>query len=92
MYVWTHTRKFVLFWIGQRFDDAFSEVDDVLGQLSFHLLPMKVQQMLPIVIQHSQKPGFVKFFGSLSATREQFKKVGAPNGKPICHQAGNQFH
>lgn len=61
--------------IGQRFTNAFSDVDDVLGQLKWYLLPIEVQRILPIAIMYSQEPLLVKFFGNMSCSREQFKKV-----------------
>lgn len=60
---------------GQRFSNAFSEVGDAFSQLDFYLLPIEIQRILPPVIMYMQKPMFVQFFGNLSATREQFKKV-----------------
>lgn len=63
--------------IGQRFCNAFEEVDNVLGQINFYLLPIEIQCLLPTVILYFQEPLVVRFFGSLCCTREQFKEVGA---------------
>lgn len=60
---------------GQRFSNAFSEVGGAFSQLDFYLLPIKIRRILPAVIIYMQEPMFVKFFGNLSATREQFKRV-----------------
>lgn len=60
---------------GQQFSNAFSKVDDIVCQLNFYLLPIEIQRMLPILIMYAQEPLVVVFFGSLSGTREQFKKV-----------------
>lgn len=64
--------------MGHRFRDAFSDMNDALGQLNFYLFPIDIQRILPTVIMYAQEPLNVGFFGSLSATREQFKQVSAP--------------
>lgn len=64
--------------IGQQFTNAFSdEASEALGQLNFYLLPIEIQQMLPMMIVFSHQPFVVHFFGSLCCTRDQFKKVSA---------------
>lgn len=62
---------------GQQAGDAFGEVDDVLSQLDFYLLPIEIQRMLPKIIMYAQEPLVLQFFGSLCCTRDQFKKVNA---------------
>lgn len=63
---------------GQRLSEAFGEIEKVLVQLNWYLLPIEVQRMLPTIIIFSQKPLYVRFFGSISCHREQFQKVSAP--------------
>lgn len=69
--------------VGQRFTNAFSEVDDDLIHLDFYLLPEKDQRVLPMLITYSQQPLIAEFFGSLSVTRNQFKRV---SDNLICHK------
>lgn len=61
--------------LGQRFSNAFEEVDDVVSQMDWYLLPIKIKRMLITVMIHSQRPCAVEFFGSISCSREQFKSV-----------------
>lgn len=72
---------------GQHVSDVFSEVDYVLGQMDWYLLSIEMQRMLPAIIMFAQEPVVVKFFGSLSCSREQFKKVSPGlrwSDKPDC--------
>lgn len=62
---------------GQRFSNAFSEVDNAFCQLDFYLLPMEIRRILPAVVIYVQEPLYVKFFGNLCCTRAQFKQVSA---------------
>ena len=61
--------------LGQRFSNAFIEIDDLIGQHDWYLFPIDIQQMLPTVIINVQEAIEVKFFGSVACCREQFKKV-----------------
>lgn len=69
---------------GQKFSDAFSQNDDVLGQLQWYLMPIEIQKMLPPVIINTQKPIDIKFFGTMACNREQFKKVNMSQWMPCC--------
>lgn len=61
--------------IGQRFTNAYDEVDDAINQLDWYLLPMKVQRVLPVIMMKSQKEWSIECFGSIACNRETFKKV-----------------
>lgn len=63
--------------ICEQFSEAFDKVDQLVGQLDFYLLPLSVQRFLPIVIQYSQEPFVIAFFGSHCSNRTQFKKVSS---------------
>lgn len=69
--------------VGQRFTNAFAEVDDDLTLLNFYLLPVKARRVLPMLIMYSQQPLIAQFFGSLSVTRDQFKRV---SDNLFCHK------
>lgn len=60
---------------GQRFSDAFNKVSIDLVELNWYLLPMEIQRIFPPVIQLAQQPVAVCFFGNMSCSRKQFKKV-----------------
>lgn len=65
--------------IGHQFGRAFNEVDEVFMQINFYLLPLELQRILPMTIMYLQEPPVVRFFGSSSCTRKQFKKASATN-------------
>lgn len=61
--------------IGQRFSNAYEEIDDVIDQMDWNYLQLEMQQMMPIIIVNTQQPAFIKCFGSMVCSRETFKKV-----------------
>lgn len=61
--------------IGENFCDSFNRISNVINQFKWYLLPVDVQQMLPIIILMAQHPVFLICFGSISCLREAFKKV-----------------
>lgn len=64
---------------GQQFTDAFSHFDYVIGELDWHLLPIEIQRLLPMIIMNAQQPMMVKCYGNISCGRETFKKVTQTN-------------
>lgn len=66
---------FVACEIGQRYSNAFTEVEDVFDQFSWYLLPIGIQRILPSINLYMQQSIEIKFFGSLSCSRELFKRV-----------------
>lgn len=60
---------------GQRTSNEADEIDDAFSQIDWYLLPVEVQRILPIMIIYMKEPIAVEFFGTLSCSREQFKKV-----------------
>lgn len=61
--------------LGQRFSNALNEIDDSIIQMDWYLLPIKTQKLLPTTILHTQRNFAIKFYGSNSCSREQFKKA-----------------
>lgn len=72
---WSLMMVFYACELGQRFSNAFGEIDDKFGQLKSYLLPKDVQKMLPLIQIYAQQSIAVEFFGSMSLSREQFPKV-----------------
>ena len=60
---------------GQYESDAFQEIDDEIEAFDWYLYSHEIQQMLPIILMAVQQPVELKYFGSFSAVRENFKKV-----------------
>lgn len=73
--VWALNLVFTACEFGQRLSNAVSGIDDVLIQIDWYRLPIKIQRALPAIILYAQEPAAIDFFGSLSCSREQFKKV-----------------
>lgn len=63
--------------IGQRATNAFSEINDVIGQFDWYLFPDELKKILPIIIRFAQQPVDIKFFGSISSSRYVFKSVSS---------------
>lgn len=60
---------------GHRISDTFEKMDDTFEEIDWYLLPIDVQRMLPVVLMYVQETMVPKFFGSISCSREQFRKV-----------------
>lgn len=61
--------------IGQRVETTFDEINDSFCQLNWYLYPIEVQRMLIPILIYTEKPVVINFFGSITCSREQFKKV-----------------
>ena len=61
--------------IGQNLTNTFNEIEDAVYILDWYLYPIEIQQMLIPIMIYMQEPVFIKFFGSISCSEEQFKKV-----------------
>lgn len=60
---------------GQRMTNAFEQIDNKTGKFKWYLFPRKLQRMLLIILIKTQQPVELRCFGSVSATRENSKKV-----------------
>lgn len=61
--------------LGQRMADAFSEIDDEIDRLDWHLFPPEIQQLMPTIMMATQQEVLLECFGSINGTRETFKNV-----------------
>lgn len=61
--------------LGQRLTDAFGRIADEIENLAWYEFPREIQRMLLIILIRSQRPVELQCFGSISGTRETFKKV-----------------
>lgn len=61
--------------IGQRFNNGFVRIDDKINEFDWYLLPMNIKRMLPTMMINAQQPIYINCFGSLTCSRETFKKV-----------------
>lgn len=61
--------------LGQRAQQAFFKCGDIIYQLNWYKFPAEIQQMLPLIINFTQKPLTFECFGSTACVRETFKFV-----------------
>lgn len=66
---------FIVCELCQQFCDGFHKMDDVIGQFSWLSYPNEIQRLLPMLINSTQQPVDLKVFGSITCSRETFKKV-----------------
>lgn len=62
--------------LGQRMSDSFDKINFTIDQLDWYLFPIKIQRMLPMIIEIAQEPVELECFGSIACIREVFKNVG----------------
>lgn len=72
---WAFNLVFFSTEIGQRFSNAFEEIDDEMNQIDWYRLPIKIQRLLPIAMMNTQATVAIDCFGSLSCNHETFRKV-----------------
>lgn len=60
---------------GEILSNKSNGIIDVITQFDWYLLPIEIKQMLPMLIINAQQPMLLKFFGNVSCSREQYKKV-----------------
>lgn len=70
---------FVACELGQRTSDAFNKIENEFKQFNWYLFPGKIKQILPLVMIMTQQPVVIKCFGSISCSRETFKKGNFDN-------------
>lgn len=61
--------------LGERACELFFSVDETLDEIDWYLYPIEMKRMLPIIMIVTQKPIYVELFGSITASRETFKRV-----------------
>lgn len=69
------TMVFIACELGQRLSNSFTNVENDLNQVDWYLLPVDQQRIWQMLITYAQEPIAVKFFGSVSCSRLQFRKV-----------------
>lgn len=63
--------------LGQRLTDAFDELCDTIEGFDWYLFPIDIQRMVPTLLIAAQKQVVLVCFGSISGTRDTFKRVSA---------------
>lgn len=60
---------------GQQIFGLFNEIGRAIDQIKWYRFSIRVQQMLPIITLFAQQPITLEVFGSISCSRDSFKKV-----------------
>ena len=72
---WSFMTVFFASEIGQRLTDGFADIANKIYKIDWYLLPMEIQRMLPTIMINTQQPTFIECFGSLTCSRDTYKKV-----------------
>lgn len=75
---WSFIAIFVSCELSERMSMRFDEIKETINQSNWYSFPIEVQRMLPPVLMYTQEPIFLHGFGrfgTLTLTRETFKKV-----------------
>lgn len=60
---------------GNQLTDTFGTIYDTFYQCDWYLMPLKIQKIMPTILNAAQEPVFLRGFGNITCTREMFKKV-----------------
>lgn len=72
---WALNLVFVVCEMCERCNVTYNKINDELNKNDWYLLPTEMTQMFLIIMINAQKPLDVKFFGSASLGRYQFRRV-----------------
>lgn len=61
--------------LGQRLICEYADIEDVICQFDWYLLPLDIQKALTIIIFNAQQPVTIECFGSTNTNRESFQQV-----------------
>ena len=53
----------------------FEDINDLINRFDWHLLPLEIQRLLPIIMANAQQPVGFQCFGSFICNRDTFKTV-----------------
>ena len=73
--LFTYMAVFILCELCERLTNRFVEINDLVDQFDWYLLPFEIQQLLPMIMANTQQPLDIVCFGSLLCNRDTFKKV-----------------
>lgn len=61
--------------LGERFSGQFDEINKIIDECNWYLLPIEMQRMLPTIMMTTQKRIYLEGFLNVKLIRETFKKV-----------------
>lgn len=72
---WSFALVYLVCNFGHKVSAAFEDIECAFDQISWYLFPYEMWQRLPIIVAAAQQPAELTVFGSISCSREDFKKV-----------------
>lgn len=72
---WAFVTIFLICEFGHRIGDKFEETNRLFDQLSWYTFPVGMWRMLPTILLAAQQPVRFDVFGSISCSRNDFRKV-----------------
>lgn len=82
---WSLALIFVICEISERVSSGFREIDFIIGQFTWYLLPINIWEMLPMITTYVQDPVIFVIFGAVGCNRYAFQKVSFTRKKMIFH-------
>lgn len=61
--------------LGEQIMSQFNKIDEEICNFDWHLLPLDIQKIYPIIMIGTQAPVMLIGMGNIECTREAFKKV-----------------
>lgn len=61
--------------MGERLKSKYEDIEHMIGQLDWYLVPAEVQRILPTIIINAQKSVTFEIFASTDTSRESFQTV-----------------
>lgn len=72
---WSFAANFLFCEFGENVTRKFNELNYIICQIEWYLLPIDIQRMLPFIMMTTQKQIILQGFGGVQLTREAFKTV-----------------
>lgn len=77
--------------LGERLMNEYADIEYVICQFDWYLLPLEVQRQLTTIVINAQHPVVVQCFGSTNTSRESFQQVRLTTMKSILIRCENNF-
>lgn len=61
--------------MGEQLKSKYEDIEHMIGQLDWYLVPAEVQRILPTIIINAQKSVTFEIFASTDTSRESFQTV-----------------
>lgn len=72
---WSFAANFLFCEFGEQVTRKFNQLNDIICQSEWYLLPNDIQRMLPTIMMTTRKGIILQGFGGVELTREAFKTV-----------------